>query len=554
MKKLGFAVCLLGILFACKPSAESKLRGVDQFAGGSSSYQCQGIYNDNSKYMTYVKGTNSDAQRQAVEKALSAMPDEYKDRIFLGPIQTSIELTSDISKKCEPSVISKANAKTKASIFACPVIQNGVAKIYVDSSPSKIRSSLVRGMAYYLIEVDGKIDLNLSSPAQLVVGFADLGDVSQNKRFLGALEFLDEVAVIRGDLKVFEHLLPPSVTKAKTKVERKLAFFDPSKTNVGTRDSFASYFLAEMFDSAFCSDQSRQILVQKFPKTFKLFAGSSSQELALADEFATSDKVFALADSYSGSEGGAFSRAGSSGSWGAESPSTKAGYSDTTWNAVKGSTPNQYGPLIDGYKKVPVSTRKESDAIPSALSDTGRKMYIVQNDGSEIPTTLYRRDNQQYWKGNDGVWRQSNITTPQNGEQSVSRIVESPDWWQEKQSPKNNSPQRLDNIVGGFKSKNSANSVGQNQNGILKVDGFIEGINQQTYPSLFVTGGSGAQNYIPKPPTPQPAPVQPSTTAWSWANQTGGTPQPAPVAPSGNNGSQNQRTWACYLFGISCQQ
>lgn len=365
---------------ACKPAPDSKLKTLDQFAGGNGAYQCQGPYGENQVYMQYVRGIKSEAQKRAVESALSAVPGSFKDRVFLGPIQSYLELTSNIQQKCQSSIIMKANPAARSSIFACPVIENGAAKIYVDSNPIKIRSSLVRALAYHIVDIDGKIELNLSSPTKIVVGFVRQGDVQTSKKYLGALEFLDEVATSRsGDLSIFSHLLPSAVITAEDKNSRREAFFDPAKSNVGARDSFASYFVAEMLDSSFCSNKSREILVTQFPKTFKFFGGNLNLLTPTGNKAITSG--FALS--------------------GARSQSAASG-------------------------RATVVERSDSDPIPGGLTDSGKKMYMVQSDGSEIPTTLYHAGDQQFWKSNDGVWKQSNITTIKNGEQSVNSVIEAP--------------------------------------------------------------------------------------------------------------------------------
>jgi hypothetical protein len=408
MQNTIITLAVISLLASCKPATDSGLKTVDQFAGGSAAYQCKGEFKENSEYMKLVRGVKSDAQRRAVESALSAVPTELKDAIFLGAIDTSIELTTDISGKCESSVILKANAKTKSAIFACPVIENGAAKIYVDSNPMRIQSSLVRALAYYLVEIIGKIDIELSTSANVVVGFAKQDDVKQSKKLLGALEFLDDVATNRqGDLSIFGHLLPPSVTAAKDKVSRSEAFFDPARTNVRVREAFASYFLAEMLDSSFCSDQSRQVLITQFPKTFKFFAGSSPGELSLASESGVTDEAFSLAGSSTSSR-----------------PSAPASASQT-----RAGSSSQSGASNITAERVSVAQRTSADPIPPGLKDSGKKMYMVQSDGSEIPTTLYYGGNQQFWKSNDGVWRQSNVTTLQNGEHSVGKVLEAPPEW-----------------------------------------------------------------------------------------------------------------------------
>lgn len=414
MQKQIILVAVFGLVIACKPSNDGQLKTVDQFAGGAAAYQCRGEFKDNTEYMKLVRGVKSDAQRRAVESALSALPSELKDAIFLGAIDTSIEMTSDISGKCESSVILKANAKTKSVIFACPVIENGAAKIYVDSNPVKIQSSLVRALAYYLVEIIGKIDINLSTSGKVVVGFARQDDVKQSKKLLGALEFLDDVATIReGDLSVFGHLLPPEVTAAKDKGSRSEAFFDPARTNVVVREAFASYFIAEMLDSSFCSDQSRQVLMTQFPKTFKFFAGGLPGDLSPASESGAIDESFSLTSSQSSSRSSV----------------------PTAASQTKASSPGQSGSSGVTVERASVAQRTASDAIPPGLRDSGKKMYMVQSDGSEIPTTLYYGGNQQFWKSNDGVWRQSNVTTIQNGEHSVGKVLEAPPEWSPQPAP-----------------------------------------------------------------------------------------------------------------------
>jgi hypothetical protein len=53
-------------------------------------------------------------------------------------------------------------------------------------------------------------------------------------------------------------------------------------------------------------------------------------------------------------------------------------------------------------------------------------MYIQSDSGQETPTKLYERDGSQYWQGSDGAWRQSPLTTLNNGEQSVTRLDKIP--------------------------------------------------------------------------------------------------------------------------------
>jgi hypothetical protein len=372
----------------CKPGTDARLKTLDQFAGGNGRYACKGSYADNSRYMPFVKGITSSAQKKAIENALSAVPQNFKDRIFLGPVKSFIEVTDKIGIKCQNSSTAKANSRHKASIFACPVVESGSATVYVDKEPANIQSSLVRALAYYIVKIDSKIEVNISSPTRLVVGFADQGDVKQSKKFLGALAFLDEVASGgNSNLRVFSHLLPTPVLNARDKISRDEAFFDPMKTNAGDRDAFAEYVYAEIMDSALCSGESRKILAQKFPNTLRFFG----EDLTGPSAAGSGDGEFALRE--------------------------------------VGAGPTSQGTVSEG--RAAVVTRSASDSIPEGLQDSGKIIHTVNSNGSETPTKLYYNGKQQYWVGTDGSWRQSNITNLQNGEQSVIKMNGAPSFIKE---------------------------------------------------------------------------------------------------------------------------
>ena len=254
-------------------------------------------------------------------------------------------------------------------MLACPAVQDGAAVVYVDEKPANIRSWLVRGLAYYLVHIDSKIDLQLSSPSKMVIGFVDEGDILKSKKHLGALIFLDEIAA--GDnsrLNVFSHILPKSVLAAANKAERDAAYFDPRKTNVEDRDAFAAYFSAEMIDSAICSDQSRQVLASSFPKTMAFY-------------------------------------------------SEDVGFGLSGVTAAKPDT--RMGPVTGSRSQV-VRRDNTSASVPTGLKPSSRIMSIENQDGSTQETKIYEFNGSQYWQGANGQWRQSPRTTTENGEQSVN--------------------------------------------------------------------------------------------------------------------------------------
>jgi len=367
--KLTFLMSGLFALVACKPAGQASLKTLDQFAGGSARYSCSGSYKDNEKYLEFFRGVKTDEQKQAIQAALSAIDPEFKDRIFLGPINSYVELTSDVLAKCTGSSISKANSKNTSPVLACPAVQDGAAVVYVDEKPANIRSWLVRGLAYYLVHIDSKIELQLSSPSKMVIGFVDEGDILKSKKHLGALIFLDEIAA--GDnsrLNVFSHILPKSVLAAANKAERDAAYFDPRKTNVEDRDAFAAYFSAEMIDSAICSDQSRQVLASSFPKTMAFY----SEDVGFGLSGVTAAKKY------------------------------------TSMGAGTGS------------RSQVVSRVNTSASVPTGLKPSSRIMSIENQDGSTQETKIYEFNGSQYWQGANGQWRQSPRTTTENGEQSVN--------------------------------------------------------------------------------------------------------------------------------------
>jgi hypothetical protein len=288
-------VCLLAVnvLAGCKRGNDSTVKTLDQFAGGKSRYQCSGPHAENESYRAYFHGIKTKQQSDAVQKALSAVSPEIKDRVFLGPIAAYVELTSKISEMCRDSETVKANRLNLSTVLSCVAIKDGKALIYVDDKPESISSSLVRGLAYYFIHIDGNVDVAATNADRVVVGFTDLGDFSSNKRIQGALVFLDEVP--RKD--VFKHLLPSAVLNSKTKSERDAAFLDPSRNFVGDRDAFVRYFAAELLDSTLCSDKSREAFAKSFPKTAKFFGADVVAENAVAE----SDETFSLASQGRGS-------------------------------------------------------------------------------------------------------------------------------------------------------------------------------------------------------------------------------------------------------------
>jgi hypothetical protein len=366
------------VVVSCKPNADSKLKTLDQFAGGGRSYACNGSFTDNTRYLSFVRGIKSEDQKKAVENALSAVPGHIKERIFFGPAKSFVEITDNIGSKCHGSSTVKANSQQKSSIYSCPVIQNGDAIVFVDKNPTRIQSSLVRGLAYYMIQIDSKFEKQLSSPSKMVVGYVDQGDLTKSKQYQGALVFLDEVAA-GGGLKVFSHLLPAAVLNAKDKRERDAAFFDIRKTNASDRDAFVSYFLAEMMDSSFCSDETRKVVANKFPKTFAFFSPD------------------AKASGFALSEGGSVASSDSA--------------------------------VVTTDSRASISTRSQSDESPIGLVDSNRMMYVVSSDGKETPTKLFydKADNTQTWRDpNSGVWKQSPIPKLNGPEENVGTMAEAP--------------------------------------------------------------------------------------------------------------------------------
>ena len=283
----------INVSAGCKIQDGSRLKTLDQFAGGKSRYQCSGPHAENEPYRAYFQGIKTKQQSDAVQKVLSAVSPAIKDRIFLGPIAAYVELTSNISEMCRESETVKANRLNLSTVLSCVAIKDGKALIYVDEKPESIASSLVRGLAYYFIHIDGNVDVNATNADRVVVGFTDLGDFSSNKRIQGALVFLDEAP--RKD--VFKHLLPSVVLNAKTKSERDSAFLDPSRNFVGDRDAFVRYFAAELLDSTLCSDKSREAFARSFPKTAKFFGADVVAENAVAESVET----FSLASQGRGS-------------------------------------------------------------------------------------------------------------------------------------------------------------------------------------------------------------------------------------------------------------
>jgi hypothetical protein len=394
-----------------------------------------------------------------------------KDRIFRGPINSYVELTSDVVSKCTGSSISKANSKNTSPVLACPSIKNGAAVVYVDEKPANIRSWLVRGLAYYLVHIDGKIELKLSSPSKMVIGFVDQGDILKSQKHLAALIFLDEIAGSgKSKLNAFSHLLPQAVLGAANKTERDAAYFDPRKTNVDDRDAFAAYFSAEMIDSAICSDQSRKVLAASFPKTMAFYSVGVSFGLS-------------------------------------ENPSA--------------------GAMTEGPRTQVVSRTRNASA-PEGLTPSSRVMYIQSQDGKETPTKLYERDGSQYWEGADGNWRQSPITTIKNGEQSVTRLDKLPSFVQPPAVSHNSTTSDFPTLS-------------------LAKPSYVPP------PSIITSGGNSYQQSSNGYSYPQFKPLvttltpMPSTSAWAWANQTGGTPQPAPVPTKQSTNQSNngiaQSTW-----------
>jgi hypothetical protein len=377
MKTFGIIMTLISILnlAGCKPGDESRVKTLDQFAGGSAVYQCKGPHGNNEKYLRFFSGIKSEDQKRAVLDALSALPVGTKDRIFFGPIQSKVELTSRVYAQCKGTSTERVIRNNSAKLLTCPTVRNGSAVILVDERPSSIRSQLVRGLAYYLVGIDAKIEPQLSSPTAVTIGFVDQGDILKNKKHLGALVFLDEVAASGGTaIKSFSHLLPKTILDAKTKSERDSAYFDPRKTNAADRDAFAAYFSAEMIDSMSCSEESRKAAQRSFPKTLRFFTPQG--DFALAESAQNSRQSYASAPS--------------------EGP------------------------------RVAVTSRSSGDSAPAGLTPSSRIMYIQGDNGQETPTKLYERDGSQYWQGNDGTWRQSPLTTLNNGEQSVTRLDKIP--------------------------------------------------------------------------------------------------------------------------------
>ncbi len=397
MTKTSLLLMSLAAVTSCKKNSESKVKTLDQFAGSNVRYSCKGTYTDNDKYMKSFVNVKTPEQTAAIKDALSAVSPTIKSGIFDGPIKPKMELTDNVGQKCLGTTIAKANSKQMASLTACPAILNGKATIYLDSKPENIRSGLVRGLAYYFVHIHSNINIEKSSASRIVVGFANQGDFSKNNKYLGAMIFLDEVASKgNGAINVFDTLLPKAVLTAKTKSERDAAFMDPRKNFVGDRDAFVGYFTAELIDSTFCSDASRQAFTTAFPKTAAFFGATPAVKSSGMNLGDASDQQ-----------------------WNEEPSGSTTGGGTTGGGSSGGSS--------GGTPPIPIEPMKPSDGAPSGFSESKQKMYLGDENTTKT-TSLYQSQDgkSQAWQGEDGKWRQSPIPTKQNNDLNVNILDKSP--------------------------------------------------------------------------------------------------------------------------------
>jgi hypothetical protein len=367
---------------SCRPDDQnSGLKTLDQFAGSKRLYNCSGSHGGNDVYLPYIRGLTSEAKKSAVLEALSAVPAELKDRILRGPIKSFIELTSNIESRCSDSSISKANSKNKSTVLSCPNIANGEAVIYVDQKPESIRAGLVRGLAYYIIEIDSQIDIEASSDAQVTIGFVPDPDIKTATRHQAALVFLDEVYSTQKSLSIFEQILPASVINATSKSERDAAFFDPTKTNTDDREAFSSYFIAEVMDSVMCSKETLSAFATSYPKTYALF--SKATPIAAAEQKDQEDSGFSL------------------------SASPPAPISTTTSKTSYMPTNSEVRASVQRIQSTPVRSSQSSFPVQGAVS-VGRSIFD-EDTGKRYP--MYQKGNDWFYQKDDGKIRQTPVHT-----------------------------------------------------------------------------------------------------------------------------------------------
>lgn len=257
---IGVAVAFV----ACKRDDGGELKSLDQLAGSGALHACKGPHHDHADFIRqYVGGINNDAQQDAVDDALSALPLEVKERFFEGKGATKIELTSNVDDFC-PATGSLGN------LASCWRLHEGVVTVYVNDQPNMIRGTLVRAIAYYLTEVDDMLDGGLVEDTMVIAPWK--GGLERRAKM--GLAFLEDLAK-RGEraAEPFYRVLPYEVLRAKSKQAREKAYIALQDGPLIKRYRFESAVYADAFDSHYCSAESRAIMKREFPSVASVLLG-----------------------------------------------------------------------------------------------------------------------------------------------------------------------------------------------------------------------------------------------------------------------------------------
>lgn len=239
--------------FACyppEPGTGSQQKSLDNFAaGGIATYNWCGS-NDTStiapRDITIV--TASQEARDAVLGTLSAVPDELLTAFR--SVNGMIVARPDAESVCAQATKSnsekdlRSGAKVPSCWFQKEVGESP--QIVVSSDPRLIRHSMIRAFSYFFTEFFvARAKLPGAGQAFTEPGWREAFAKFESTQAVIAQAFLADVSTTSRDLA--------------TQFER---------AYTTDREHFSNYVLAEALDSCHCSDRTRAVFREKFPRTW----------------------------------------------------------------------------------------------------------------------------------------------------------------------------------------------------------------------------------------------------------------------------------------------
>lgn len=295
LTKKSAVVFLAVIIAACKPTADSKLKTLDQLTGSSQKNECRGSYSDyffdlevGADPATKISEKEKKALSNALQDTYTAIPTLVK-LSFAGTV--GIYLTNNIESRCPE--LNKAGLGSR-EIDACIEATNhsdasqAPFTLYLKADAPAIRNSMLRAFAFFLAEFPGGApkkwskELQQASPENMK--FAELFE-SQSRDLFNA--FAED---LKSNGKSF-----PGIDSLASQ-----------PANSGERTQFAQLLFAETFDSYFCnpidagSRNTRKSMQANFPRTTAAFAPFAkifeSMDDQIAQNLQRKDQGFSLAE------------------------------------------------------------------------------------------------------------------------------------------------------------------------------------------------------------------------------------------------------------------